>query len=201
MALMIGKAALELDWKHHATDKSEEIRVFATLFPMVCIFLDLYVALLSTTNLLEGRVSTHIFEAIAHHFLKMSCLWNLWKPAIDNECRRRGHDRDVIFGQLEEATKSRLNISVKRCSWLCSRKSRSNSSWSCPNQSVRSLIAAPWKDCHSWRWVLISPRAAGKGGVSIGRIWTEMVEHCDSISMLSAVIKYLSRKKPATQCR
>jgi C-22 sterol desaturase len=36
MALMIGKASLELDWKHHATDKSEEIRVFATLFPMVC---------------------------------------------------------------------------------------------------------------------------------------------------------------------
>ncbi|PSN72310.1 cytochrome P450 61 [Corynespora cassiicola Philippines] len=34
MAGMIGKAALELDWKHHATDKSEEIRVFATLFPM-----------------------------------------------------------------------------------------------------------------------------------------------------------------------
>lgn len=36
MAHMIGKAALELDWKHHATEKSEEIRVFATLFPMVC---------------------------------------------------------------------------------------------------------------------------------------------------------------------
>ncbi|KAM3081902.1 hypothetical protein ACMFMG_004368 [Clarireedia jacksonii] len=34
MAGMIGKAALELDWKHHATPKSEEIRVFATLFPM-----------------------------------------------------------------------------------------------------------------------------------------------------------------------
>ncbi|KAJ5345980.1 hypothetical protein N7452_003984, partial [Penicillium brevicompactum] len=34
MAGMIGKAALELDWEHHATDKSEEIRVFATLFPM-----------------------------------------------------------------------------------------------------------------------------------------------------------------------
>ncbi|CCF36180.1 cytochrome P450 [Colletotrichum higginsianum] len=33
MASMIGKAALELDWKHHATPKSEEIRVFATLFP------------------------------------------------------------------------------------------------------------------------------------------------------------------------
>ncbi|KAK4191612.1 cytochrome P450 61 [Podospora australis] len=31
---MIGKAALELDWTHHATPKSEEIRVFATLFPM-----------------------------------------------------------------------------------------------------------------------------------------------------------------------
>jgi C-22 sterol desaturase len=34
MAGMIGKAALELDWEHHATDKSEEIKVFATLFPM-----------------------------------------------------------------------------------------------------------------------------------------------------------------------
>lgn len=36
MAAMIGKAALELDWVHHATSRSEEIRVFATLFPMVC---------------------------------------------------------------------------------------------------------------------------------------------------------------------
>ncbi|KAI9150300.1 Cytochrome P450 61 [Paramyrothecium foliicola] len=34
MAGMIGKAALELDWEHHATELSEEIRVFATLFPM-----------------------------------------------------------------------------------------------------------------------------------------------------------------------
>ncbi|KAJ4245030.1 C-22 sterol desaturase erg5b [Fusarium torreyae] len=33
MAHMIGKAALELDWVHHATSLSEEIRVFATLFP------------------------------------------------------------------------------------------------------------------------------------------------------------------------
>jgi len=35
MAAMIGKAALELDWVHHATDRSDEIKVFATLFPMV----------------------------------------------------------------------------------------------------------------------------------------------------------------------
>ncbi|OAA70919.1 cytochrome P450 [Akanthomyces lecanii RCEF 1005] len=34
MAAMIGKASLELDWVHHATDKSEDIRVFACLFPM-----------------------------------------------------------------------------------------------------------------------------------------------------------------------
>ncbi|KAH0499718.1 hypothetical protein TgHK011_006893 [Trichoderma gracile] len=34
MAAMFGKAALELDWVHHATERSEEIRVFATLFPM-----------------------------------------------------------------------------------------------------------------------------------------------------------------------
>lgn len=36
MVHMIGKAALEMDWEHHATERSEEIRVFATLFPMVC---------------------------------------------------------------------------------------------------------------------------------------------------------------------
>ena len=35
MTAMIGKAALELDWVHHATKRSEEIKVFATLFPMV----------------------------------------------------------------------------------------------------------------------------------------------------------------------
>lgn len=34
MAAMIGKASLELDWVHHPTSRSEEIRVFATLFPM-----------------------------------------------------------------------------------------------------------------------------------------------------------------------
>lgn len=38
MAAMIGKAALELDWTHHATERSEEIRVFASLFPMVCAY-------------------------------------------------------------------------------------------------------------------------------------------------------------------
>ncbi|KAH7361459.1 cytochrome P450 61 [Plectosphaerella cucumerina] len=37
MAAMIGKAALELEWEHHATPRSEEIRVFATLFPMVSV--------------------------------------------------------------------------------------------------------------------------------------------------------------------
>ncbi|XWX01965.1 hypothetical protein V2A60_009997 [Cordyceps javanica] len=34
MAALIGKASLELNWVHHATKKSEEIRVFACLFPM-----------------------------------------------------------------------------------------------------------------------------------------------------------------------
>lgn len=36
MAYVGGKAALELHWMHHATERSEEIRVFAMLFPMVC---------------------------------------------------------------------------------------------------------------------------------------------------------------------
>ncbi|TVY29460.1 Cytochrome P450 [Lachnellula hyalina] len=33
LALMIGKAAMHLDWVHHATPLSEEIKVFATIFP------------------------------------------------------------------------------------------------------------------------------------------------------------------------
>ncbi|KAL2206627.1 cytochrome P450 61 [Sarocladium strictum] len=33
LALMIGKAAIELDWVHHPTPISEEIKVFATIFP------------------------------------------------------------------------------------------------------------------------------------------------------------------------
>lgn len=35
LALFIGKASLLLDWKHHPTPTSEEIKVFATIFPMV----------------------------------------------------------------------------------------------------------------------------------------------------------------------
>ena len=35
LVLFVGKAALLLDWKHHPTPKSEEIKVFATIFPMV----------------------------------------------------------------------------------------------------------------------------------------------------------------------
>jgi C-22 sterol desaturase len=43
MTAMIGMASLEIDWVHHATSRSEEIKVFATLFPMVsdlviCVF-------------------------------------------------------------------------------------------------------------------------------------------------------------------
>lgn len=35
LALFIGKASLLLDWKHYPTPLSEEIKVFATIFPMV----------------------------------------------------------------------------------------------------------------------------------------------------------------------
>ncbi|KAL0944228.1 cytochrome p450 61 [Colletotrichum truncatum] len=33
LALMIGKASVLMDWEHHATPLSEEIKVFATIFP------------------------------------------------------------------------------------------------------------------------------------------------------------------------
>lgn len=36
LALMIGKASVQLDWTHHPTPLSEEIKVFATIFPKVC---------------------------------------------------------------------------------------------------------------------------------------------------------------------
>ena len=32
---MIGKASMHLEWKHHATPQSEDIKVFATIFPQV----------------------------------------------------------------------------------------------------------------------------------------------------------------------
>ncbi|CAG8953808.1 hypothetical protein HYFRA_00006700 [Hymenoscyphus fraxineus] len=34
MTAMIGKASIEMDWVHHPTARSDEIKVFATLFPM-----------------------------------------------------------------------------------------------------------------------------------------------------------------------
>jgi sterol 22-desaturase len=37
---MIGKASMELDWKHLVTDKSETIKVFATIFPEVSFVFD-----------------------------------------------------------------------------------------------------------------------------------------------------------------
>jgi C-22 sterol desaturase len=39
LMLMIGKASMFLDWKHMITEKSEEIKVFATIFPMDDCFL------------------------------------------------------------------------------------------------------------------------------------------------------------------
>ena len=35
LALFVGKASLLLDWTHHPTPLSEEIKVFATIFPKV----------------------------------------------------------------------------------------------------------------------------------------------------------------------
>jgi C-22 sterol desaturase len=38
---MIGKASMLMDWEHHATPISEDIKVFATIFPQVCHSLSL----------------------------------------------------------------------------------------------------------------------------------------------------------------
>ena len=47
LALMIGKASMYLDWVHHPTPRSEEIKVFATIFPMVSENLDIFNAKLT----------------------------------------------------------------------------------------------------------------------------------------------------------
>ena len=33
---MIGKASMVMDWEHTPTPESEDIKVFATIFPQVC---------------------------------------------------------------------------------------------------------------------------------------------------------------------
>jgi C-22 sterol desaturase len=35
LALFVGKASLLLEWKHHSTPISEEIKIFSTIFPKV----------------------------------------------------------------------------------------------------------------------------------------------------------------------
>lgn len=65
MAAMIGKAALEVDWVHHATSRSEEIRVFATLFPMVRQVFPagpFGVVCRRCANLYLGRMPTRFYE-------------------------------------------------------------------------------------------------------------------------------------------
>ena len=58
LMLMIGKASMMLDWKHEVTPLSEEIKVFATIFPMVyfpAVSLSSRVA-----NCEAGRLSSHL---------------------------------------------------------------------------------------------------------------------------------------------
>ena len=67
MAGMIGKAALELDWEHHATDKSEEIRVFATLFPMVSFVASRSSRLVEFSDIQTGWLPTCVHKAFIGH--------------------------------------------------------------------------------------------------------------------------------------
>ena len=53
---MVGKASMWLDWVHHATPKSEDIKVFATLFPQVS---NLHVVNVSWALLMSSRMTAH----------------------------------------------------------------------------------------------------------------------------------------------
>jgi C-22 sterol desaturase len=50
LVLFLGKASIQLDWKHHATPVSEEIKVFACIFPKVCASGDLMLLALELLN-------------------------------------------------------------------------------------------------------------------------------------------------------
>ncbi len=60
MTAMIGMASLEVDWVHHATPRSEVIKVFATLFPMVRQPCVLYFEI-KPTNTLSGRLPNGLY--------------------------------------------------------------------------------------------------------------------------------------------
>lgn len=54
---MIGKASMLLDWEHYPTDKSEEIQVFATIFPKVSPSLSR--SNFTSTDISTGSLSCH----------------------------------------------------------------------------------------------------------------------------------------------
>lgn len=58
---MIGKASMHLDWKHTVTPLSEDIKVFATIFPMVSSILETHVS--STANTSIGRLPLGLLQA------------------------------------------------------------------------------------------------------------------------------------------
>lgn len=55
---MIGKASMHLNWDHHITPLSEDIKVFATIFPQVS-FSTQTMALLQTPSLTTNRMIAH----------------------------------------------------------------------------------------------------------------------------------------------
>lgn len=57
---MIGKASLEMDWTHFPTAKSEEIEVFATIFPQVCRGFSLLSLSRSLVRCRTGRFLRHL---------------------------------------------------------------------------------------------------------------------------------------------
>ncbi|PSN71383.1 cytochrome P450 [Corynespora cassiicola Philippines] len=63
LMLMIGKASMLVDWKHTVTPKSEEIKVFATIFPMVS-----HLMLSKRHTLLTGfRMTAFLLSPTAKH--------------------------------------------------------------------------------------------------------------------------------------
>lgn len=60
---MIGKASMQLDWRHHATPVSEDIKVFATIFPQVSPISPLKPQPKNPPLTRTGRLSSRLLQA------------------------------------------------------------------------------------------------------------------------------------------
>lgn len=69
---MIGKASMHLDWVHHPTALSEDIEVFATIFPQVCLSTFCVDILLTCPRIIAILCSRNGLDAFMNYFTSLA---------------------------------------------------------------------------------------------------------------------------------